>query len=307
MILCFDNLMKYAASTILTMVILASCYGPSKNNQAFDLQGHRGFRGLMPENTIPAFIKALDLEVTTLEMDLAVTKDRQLVVSHEPFMSAEMCLDSLGNEIPETQQLQYNIYQMTYQEVASFDCGSKPHPRFPEQQKIQVVKPRLVDVIDQVEDYLKVNSKPPVAYNIEIKSQPETDDLFHPTPSTFSDLVYAVLDEKLDWSRTTIQSFDFRVLQYFHERYPKVTLALLIENDLTVEENLDSLGFTPDIYSCYFPLLSRESVDLLHSRDIRVIPWTVNEVADMKDVMELGVDGLITDYPNRFNSIKNKK
>ncbi|MEQ8581634.1 MAG: glycerophosphodiester phosphodiesterase family protein [Marinoscillum sp.] len=297
--------MKNSLFIGLTMVILASCSGPSQSTQAFDLQGHRGCRGLMPENTIPAFIKALDLGVTTLEMDLAVTKDHELVVSHEPYMSAEMCLDSAGNEISEAQQLQYNIYQMTYQEVAVFDCGSKVHPRFPEQQKMQVAKPRLMDVIDRVESYLKTNNKPLVAYNIEIKSLPETDDTFHPAPPHFSDMVFGTLDKKLDWNRVTIQSFDFRVLQYFHERYPDVKLALLIENELLVAENLDSLGFTPDIYSCYFPLLSRESVNFLHSQSISVIPWTVNEVADMKDVMKLGVDGLITDYPDRFNSIKN--
>ena len=261
----------------------------------------------MPENTIPAFLKALDLGVTTLEMDLAVTKDNQLVVSHEPFISAEICLDSTGNEISEAHQLQYNIYRMTYLEVEDFDCGTKVHSRFPEQEKMKVAKPRLVDVIDRVEDYLKANSKLPVGYNIEIKSLPETDNIFHPKPSDFSDLVYAVLDEKLDWDRITIQSFDFRVLQYFHERYPKVKLALLIENDLSVEENLDTLGFTPDIYSGYFPLLSRKSVDFLHDRGILVIPWTVNEAADMKEVMALGVDGLITDYPDRFNSIKDKE
>ncbi|WP_421891156.1 glycerophosphodiester phosphodiesterase family protein [Marinoscillum sp.] len=291
---------------VCSILMLTSCFSPKKSmKESFDLQGHRGCRGLMPENTIPAFIKALDLGVTTLEMDLAVTKDHELVVSHEPYMSAEMCLDSAGNEITEAQQLQYNIYQMTYQEVAVFDCGSKVHARFPEQQKMQVAKPRLMDVIDRVESYLKTNNKPQVAYNIEIKSLPETDDTFHPAPPHFSDLVFETLDKKLDWNRVTIQSFDFRVLQYFHERYPDVKLALLIENELSVAENLDSLGFTPDIYSCYFPLLSRESVNFLHSQSISVIPWTVNEVADMKDVMKLGVDGLITDYPDRFNSIKN--
>jgi len=91
----------------------------------FDVQGHRGARGLKPENTIEAFITALDLGVTTIEMDLAVTKDKQLVVSHEPWMSAEICTAPAGNSFTTREEKKYNIYQMTYAEVKQFDCGMK--------------------------------------------------------------------------------------------------------------------------------------------------------------------------------------
>lgn len=272
----------------------------------FDLQGHRGTRGLMPENTIPAFLKAIDLGVNTIEMDLAVTKDHQLLVSHEPYFSSEYCLNSKGLEITETEQKALNIYQMDHETIHLFDCGSKMHPRFPEQEKMVVFKPLLLDVIKTVESYTIDNELPPVAYNIEIKSTPEGDEIFHPDPEVFADLVFRELDDKIDWSRITIQSFDFRVLRYFHKRYPHVRLAALVENDISIADNLVDLGFEPQIYSCDYVLLSHENVDQLHALGIKVIPWTVNEIADMKRLIGWGVDGLITDYPNRYNQITNE-
>ena len=114
----------------------------------FDIQGHRGCRGLLPENTLPAFIKAMELGVTTVEMDVAITKDKLVVVSHEPWMNHEICSDKNGNEINRADEMGYNIYQMNYDEVKQFDCGSKTHPRFLYQQKIKTYKPLLSEVID---------------------------------------------------------------------------------------------------------------------------------------------------------------
>lgn len=272
----------------------------------FDLQGHRGCRGLMPENTIPAFLRAIDLGVTTLELDLAVSKDGKLIVSHEPYMSSEICLDTLGNEIPDSAQLSHNIYQMTVDQIRLYDCGSKIHPRFPEQEKMPVTKPLLSEVISAVKDYELGKGKKPLRWNIEIKSSEESDNLYHPTPAVFSDIVFSELDGELIWDFVTIQSFDFRVLAYFHQKYPQVTLAALVENDLGLDRNLENLGFKPDIYSCDFTLLSRQSVDSLHHEGIKVIPWTVNEVADMKQLKDWGVDGLITDYPDRFKLLEDE-
>lgn len=296
---------------ILAFLLLLSTFGCTQNrtkemSATFDLQGHRGCRGLMPENTIPAFLKAIELGVNTLEMDLAVTADGRLVVSHEPFMSSRICLDSSGAEIPEAEELSYNIYKMTYEEVSQFDCGSRPHPWFPAQQKLAVVKPLLTDVLDTIKAYEQAQGLEPLRYNIEIKSSAATDHVYHPAPGDFSDLVYQVVDARLDWELVTVQSFDFRILQYFHKAYPHVRLALLIENDLTPDQNLDSLGFKPDIYSCDFTLLSRQSVLSLQQEAIKVVPWTVNEVADMQRLVQWGVDGLITDYPDRFKNVKNE-
>jgi glycerophosphoryl diester phosphodiesterase len=265
----------------------------------FDLQGHRGARGIKPENTIPAFIAALDTGVTTIELDLAVTKDKKLVVSHEPWMSAAFCLKPDQSAITEKEEKKLNIFQMTYDQVKQFDCGSKGNARFPQQQKMQVSKPLLADVIVAVEDHIRSYSQYEVDYNIEIKSSPDGDKKFHPTPEEFSELVFNLIDQYLSWDRIVIQSFDFRVLKYWQTKHPKVRLAALVENKKSVTENLSDLGFKPSIYSPYFKLISADDVKYLHQQKIRVIPWTVNEEAEINAVKEMGVDGLITDYPNR--------
>jgi glycerophosphoryl diester phosphodiesterase len=268
------------------------------------VQGHRGARGLMPENTIPAFLLALDSGVTTIELDLAVTKDKKLVVSHEPWMTAAICTDLNGDTIAEKSERTYNIYKMNYDEVRQWDCGSKGNERFPQQKKMKVAKPLLRDVIVAVEDHIKSYTRYEVDYNIEIKSEPAGDNKFHPTPKVFSDLVYNLVNDYLPLDRVVIQSFDFRVLQYWHEKYPEVRLAALIENKRSVETNLANLGFTPSIYSPYFGLLTNADVKLLHEKKVRVIPWTVNEERDMLALKGMGVDGFITDYPNRALKFK---
>lgn len=270
----------------------------------FDIQGHRGARGLMPENTIPAFLLALDSGVTTIELDLAVTKDKKLVVSHEPWMNAAICTDPDGNPIDEKQEHKFNIYKMNYDEVKQWDCGMKGNERFPQQQKMNVHKPLLSEVIIAIENHIKSYTRYEVDYNIEIKSEPASDNKFHPTPKVFSDLAYNLIDEYLPLDRVVIQSFDFRVLKYWHEKYPDVRLAALVENKKSVEQNLDDLGFNPSIYSPDFTLLKKEDIKFLHDKKIRVIPWTVNEPKDMLSLKGMDVDGFITDYPDRATKFK---
>lgn len=301
--------MKYITVIFFSMALLsnAQIYTPK-----FDVQGHRGARGLRPENTIEAFILALDTGVTTLEMDLAVTRDKQLVVSHEPWMSANICLDPSGKSFSEKDEKKYNIYQMSYDDVRKFDCGSKENDKFPWQQKIKTSKPLLKDVIGAVEDHIRSYSRYEVDYNIEIKSDKETDNKFHPGPEEYSDLVYDFIDQYLPWDRVVIQSFDFRVLKYWHKKHPEVRLAALVENLSSIDHNLEELGFIPSIYSPYFKLLNKQKVDYLHTKvtsekpatKLRVIPWTVNEVSDMLSLKGMGVDGFITDYPNRARKYK---
>lgn len=269
----------------------------------FDLQGHRGARGLKPENTIPAFITALDSGVTTVELDLAVTKDKQIVVSHEPWMSSAYCLQPDGSPIDPKEEKSFNIYEMTYEEVSRFDCGSKGNEQFPEQTKLPLSKPLLKDVIVAVEHHIKGKQLYEVDYNIEIKTSPAGDNKFHPAPDVFSDLVYNLVDQYLPLERVVIQSFDLRVLKYWHEKYPDIRLSLLVENTRSVDANLHALGFQPQIYSPHYKLLTKARMDYLKKLKIRVIPWTVNEIDDMRKMLELQVDGFITDYPDRASSL----
>lgn len=265
----------------------------------FDLQGHRGARGLKPENTIPAFITALNYGVTTIELDVVITKDKQVVLSHEPWMSVDICLKPDSTPISKEEEKSISIFQMEYNEIKNFDCGSKGNVKFPEQEKMVANKPLLQDVIVAVETHIKNYSLYEVDYNIEIKSTKTGDNKFHPDPKAYSDLVYQVINQYLPLERVVIQSFDFRVLKYWKEKYPTVRLAALVENKSSVEKNLKELGFSPSIYSPYFKLLSQQAIADLRRKKIRVIPWTVNEPEDMKRLKSWGVDGIITDYPNR--------
>jgi len=270
----------------------------------FDIQGHRGARGIMPENTIPAFIKALDLGVTTVELDVVITKDKKVVLSHEPYMSSAICLDSAGNEIPEKSEKKFTIYTLTYDQVKSFDCGFKVNTNFPAQEKMKISKPLLSDVIVAIENHIRSYSLYEVDYNIEIKSTREGDNKFHPAVEEFSDLVYQLVDQYLPMERVVIQSFDFRILKYWHKKYPEVRLAALVENTKSIDANLNALGFKPSVYSPYYKLLNRQKVLYLKKMKIRVIPWTVNEESEMLVFKGMGVDGFITDYPDRARKYK---
>ncbi|WP_239541057.1 glycerophosphodiester phosphodiesterase [Cryomorpha ignava] len=268
-----------------------------------DFQGHRGCRGLMPENTIPGFLRALDLGVTTLEMDVVVTKDHRVICSHEPWFSHDIALDPSGIEIKEENEKNHRIYAMDYTNTQNYDVGLKLHPRFPDQQKLPAHKPLLEDVIDSAEYHAGEKKRELPYYNIETKTTPEGDGIFHPSPEVFVDLLLEIIYEKGIAERTIIQSFDTRTLQYIHIKHPDIKLALLIENDKSIEHNIQALGFIPDIYSPDFTLVNANLIAFCHRKKIEVIPWTVNELSDMKVLILLGVDGLISDYPDRFKSL----
>lgn len=268
----------------------------------FDKQGHRGCRGLMPENTIPAMLYALGTPVTTLEMDVVITKDKKVVLSHEPFFNHEITTKPDGKYVAEAEEKSLNIYQMTYEDVKKYDVGIKPHPRFTKQQKLRTVKPLLADLIDSVNNYMMTARHPFPYYNIETKCLPAGDGIYHPAPAEFVELLMAVIKEKNIEDHVIIQSFDFRTLQYLHQKYPHIKTAMLIEDDdkRGVDEQLKALGFTPTIYSPHFSLVNADLLKKCHDKNIKVIPWTVNDKQQIDDLKKMGVDGVITDYPDLF-------
>ena len=287
---------------LLLCMIITTLVQPAP--PAFDLQGHRGCRGLVPENTIPAFMKALDLGVTTLELDVVISKDRQVVVSHEPYFNSAFSIRPDGKAVEKSQEKSLNLYQMNYADIRRYDVGSNGNPAYPEQQKIKAYKPLLSEVIEQAEAYRKAKKLPTFSYNIELKSESSEYNKSQPEPATFCDLVQAIISKQLEPERIVIQSFDFAVLKQWKQqtnsgKYPKVRLAALVENMRSPEKNIDELGFKPDIYSPYYRLLSADKIARLHEQGISVIPWTVNQRDDMTRLKSWGVDGLITDYPDR--------
>ena len=288
---------------LLGINILTSCsstkFAMSKSNPV-DYQAHRGGRGLMPENTIPAMLSAMNNEkVNTLEMDVAITKDKQVVVSHDPVLNPIITTKPDGSFIKTNEVNQYIIYQMNYEALQKFDVGLKPHPGFTSQKKLAAFIPTLASLIDSVE--LKAASTGrKMNYNIEIKSVDGKDGMEHPAPDEFVDLVVNLIKQKRVVERTSIQSFDLRPLKVLHQKYPEIATAYLVYGAgcSDAQKQIELLGFTPTIYSPEYKYVTKETVDYCHAHNMKIIPWTVNTKKEIDALIAIGVDGLITDYPN---------
>jgi len=203
-----------------------------------------------------------------------------------------------GRNVTEDEEKRLRIYAMSDEQVASFDCGSRGHPDFPRQLAIPVSKPLLGDVLQAVATHSSASARAPVRFNIEIKSRPEGDRVFHPEVGKYANILYKVLKEYDIIERTTVQSFDPRALEAMHSIDPQVSMALLISNPHGIRENLAQLSFVPDIYSPDYKLVDEELIRAAHARNIQVIPWTVNDADTMRKLLAWSVDGLITDYPD---------
>ena len=295
------------AIVIFGLAVLASCNTTSNTAEQkplgeFDKQGHRGSRGLMPENTIPAMLRAIDEGVTTLELDVVISKDSQVVVSHDPFFHQNITTTPAGKTLTKKEAVDHLLFTMNYDSIRKYDVGLKPHPDFQQQQKMAVHKPLLKDMVMATEKYAAEKNNP-VHYNIEIKSKAEGDGVAHPAIPAFTELVIKTLQELGTLNKTIIQSFDIRPLQYLHQKYPDVQTSLLIlgTDKRTLEEQLNDLGFVPEYYSPHYSLVTAELLNQCHQKNIRVVPWTVNSKKEIEQLKNLGVDGIITDYPNLFN------
>jgi glycerophosphoryl diester phosphodiesterase len=283
---------------VFTAVIFSALVVAAQST--LDLQAHRGGRGLMPENSIPAMLHGVEMGVRTLELDCVISADGKVVVSHDVYMSSDIMQKPDGSLIEKNEEKQYALYKMTYDSIRRFPEGVKPHPKFPQQARVRTYKPLLADLIDSVEAYVAAHHLKPVYYNMETKSSPDGDGLFHPKPEQFVALVMAVVKSRGIGSRVTIQSFDPRTLQVLHKKDPGQTTALLVENADGFAKNIRLLGFTPSIYSPNYLLVNADLVKEAHAHHVAVLPWTVNQEADLKAMTALGVDGIISDYPDRL-------
>jgi glycerophosphoryl diester phosphodiesterase len=286
-----------------SLLISVIFFAVTARAQKFDLQGNRGARGIMPENTIPGMLRALDLGVTTLTMNAVISKDKKVVLSQEPYFNHEFSLKPDGKPITLKEQKNFNIYKMNYADIMKFDVGKKVHSRFPYQEKFAAYKPLLEEAIDAIEAHVKSNKLRKPEYSIETKLIPKGDNEFHPEPAEFIELIMEIVNRKKLAKRVTIQSLDIRTLQYVHEYYPNLKISLMIDEKVDFEKNIEQLGFKPTVYSPYYVLVGKGLVDRCHQAGIKIIPWTVNTTKDMKLLIGLGVDGLITDYPNVYQRV----
>lgn len=306
------KMLSFQALLISLILLTGACKSDSdpqqetetmKVNAQFDVQGHRGARGLLPENTIPSFKKALDLGVNTLELDLVVSADSQVIISHEPWFSHEFCFMPSGDAILKSNEKSHNLFQLTYAEIKMYNCGNLGHPKFKEQESQASKKPSLKDMLIEIEAYAQSKNYPQPRYNMEIKSRPSWDNSFTPEPNRFTKLVLDLINEHNIADRTVVQSFDVRTLEEVHHQNPSQTTAYLVSNNKTVDQNLELLTYIPKIYSPNYNFLTLKDIQDAQANKMKVIPWTVNELKAMKKQIELGVDGIITDYPDRLISL----
>lgn len=277
---------------------------PAKKLPAFDWQGHRGARGLVPENTVPAFLKALEFNVRTLEMDAAISQDGKVIISHEPWFSHEIASTPEGKEISDEMEKNYLIHQMNASDAKAFDVGIRGNARFPQQEKMKIHKPTLEEVVKAVNKYCKEHNQELPFYNIEIKSKPDWDVELAPIPAKFAKVLLDEVNRLGIHGKTCIQSFDPRSLLAVNEIDKTIMTAYLIENINPFAENMTKLDFIPTIYSPYYLLVTDTLVEQVHTKGMNLIPWTVNKVADMQKMVDLKVDGIITDYPNLISQVK---
>lgn len=295
-------------SISLIVFTFAACHtikqATTSMKKELDKEAHRGGRGLMPENTIPAMLHAIDLDVTTLEMDTHITKDGHVVISHDPYFNENFTTTPEGKSLTKEEAKKRLLYTMSYDSIAKYDVGLKPYAAFPQQQKMAVHKPLLSALIDATEAYAKQKGKA-MFYNIEIKSKPGGEGKLHPPVEEFVGKVMQVINEKGIAYRTIIQSFDPRALQVMHQKYPQVATSLLIEANekRSLDEQLQQLGFTPSVYSPNSVLITPSLLKQCHEKKMKVVPWTVNDLAEMKRLQQMGVDGIISDYPNLFKQL----
>ena len=278
-----------------SFLLLLLCINLISMGQSPVIQGHRGCRGLYPENSLPAFQHALEMGVTVLEMDVCLSADGQVYVSHEPYMNPLYASFSDGSPVKDAS---INLYQKTYAEIKSFDGGSRGNKLFPEQVRVATYKPLLSEVLALGEAFSQKSGRK-IYYNIEIKSEPSEYGKSQPaTVKEFADRVWAVISAHISPASLILQSFDFAVLHYWKTAINKGRLSALVEKE-TPEQMLASLGFVPDIFSSSHKFLTKEQIDFCHGKGMQVIPWTINTTAEMQQFSEWQVDGIITDYPNR--------
>lgn len=286
------------SALFVALVSMAGC-GCSNKEDLPVIHAHRGGAALYPENTIVAMMSSVKHGVPVLELDLHVTRDNQVVVSHDPCLPVDRTLDPNGRKLERKSDMDYRIYAMDYDSLSHFDVGSLPDPRWPRRVNVNCNVPRLADLVDSVETLTTQLGLHPVCYNVEIKSDPSKDSIFTPDYKDFADRCMEVLLSKQIGYRLTVQSFDVRTLKYLRSKYPSLCLSYLVENpEMSFDEQMDSLGFVPQYYSPESSMLTREVVDKAHEMGMKVIPWTVDSRQEALRLKYLGVDALITDCPD---------
>jgi glycerophosphoryl diester phosphodiesterase len=284
------------------------CNGTSLTGTV-DLEGHRGARGKRPENTIPAFVYCMEQGMTTLELDTHVTKDKDLIIHHDDTLNGTICQDAQGNpaaKIP--------VKTLTVAELKTYDCGARKNGEFPEQEPVKGTRlSTLKELFDFVKAYEKEhNIAVPFMFNIEIKL--EENATIEEILQAARIMVKTVEDAGMT-DRVLIQSFVMDAIQEVKKLNPAMKTSALFQPTypqgfmLTIGQPSNSddiiakaVGVGADVISPYYLYCTSDFMKKSHEKKLQVIPWTVNEPDVMARLLKCGVDGMISDYPDRLRA-----
>lgn len=281
------------AFIFISLTILTVLESFAQSNPV-EIYGHRGCRGLLPENTLEAFKHAIDLGVDGIEWDVVVSADNELIISHEPYLDASYCLDQDGNEISPSEGKKINFYSLTTEEIQAFDCGSKGNAKYPEQKKLKTYKPTVQEAFEKLD-------LENVTILFEVKSEEPDYGTYQPEPAEYAAII---ADEVKDFAykeNIVFMSFDPKLLDALYKTLPEYRYVYLTYKPFTsVKKFLKEISFTPFALGMYHPTISRKDIKKLHEKEIKVFAWTVNKLDQAEKLKEDGVDGIITDYPDRI-------
>ncbi|MBS1854582.1 MAG: glycerophosphodiester phosphodiesterase [Acidobacteria bacterium] len=276
---------------MLTLTGYMSMSGPLAAQTRILVHGHRGARALRPENTLPAFEYAIAQGVDVLEMDMAVTKDNVIVISHDPMLRAPVCTGPRNNVV---------IHTLTLAEVRQWACGEVRNPLFPKQQPVPGTRmPTLDDVFQLV-------SRGTFEYNIETKSFPEKPE-YTPPPDEFARMVLEKIRRYKLEKRVILQSFDFRTLVSMRKLAPEIRLSALTSTDKRDFAAITADAARAEIISPEFHLVTPAKVEAAHKAGLQVVPWTADTEANWDRLIEAKVDAIITDDPASLIAYLKKK
>lgn len=255
----------------------------------------------MPENTIEAMKHCLDMGVNTLEMDFVLSGDGKVVVSHENYFHHRYTTRPDGSLVQKGDPKEY-LYKMTYDQIAKYDVGLRPTETWPDKACMPAVKPLAEDLIAFVENYTKENGLSPVRYNIEIKSsQADGQSINWANYDKLADAIMRLLVKFHLDDRLVVQCFDVRTLNYIQPKYPEINFSYLISNktELDFDGYMALLKFTPKWLSPHHELVNEELIAKCREKGMKIVPWTVDKPEDIKRMIDLKVDAIISNYPDR--------
>ena len=266
--------------TLLLTFLLMNAHAASQ----ILVHGHRGARAVRPENTLSAFEYAIGIGVDVLELDVAVTKDNVLVVSHDPHMNAAICT------APDGWRGSSAIHELTLAEVRQWDCGAKRNPQFPSQEPVPGAK---LPTLDEV---FALAPRGTFEFNVETKIFPKKPELT-PPPEEFSRLLLAAIRKHKLEKRVIVQSFDFRTLTAMKALAPEIRLSALFEPFSSWDPVKATIEAGAQIVSPHYRLVNAGLVERAHKAGLQVVPWTANDEEQWRKLAGAKVDGIISDDP----------